>query len=128
MWCSGSSNFCKSCVTEVENVNTEIKRATPPIPKSEMEQSLKDQQRKGTATAGGGNMGNAYSFRVNQHASSYDQMQIGGHSNVTGYQGGISMNAGSSTDGRMMFGSNANDIRHDERIARLQEIVNDYLS
>jgi hypothetical protein len=70
-------------------------------------------------------MGNAYSFRVNQHASSYDQMQIGGHSNVTGYQGGISMNAGSSTDGRMMFGSNANEIRHDERIARLQEIVNE---
>jgi hypothetical protein len=46
-------------------------------------------------------------------------MQIGGHSNLTGYQGGISMNAGQSPDSRMIFGSNANEIRLDERIARL---------
>jgi hypothetical protein len=30
-------------VTEVENVNTEVKRATPPIPKSEMQQILREQ-------------------------------------------------------------------------------------
>jgi hypothetical protein len=34
-------------VTEVENVNTEIKRATPPIPKQEMHHILMEQQRKG---------------------------------------------------------------------------------
>jgi hypothetical protein len=34
-------------VTEVENVNTEIKRATPPIPKAEMQAILNEQQRKG---------------------------------------------------------------------------------
>ena len=34
-------------MTEVENVNTEIKRATPPIPKTEMQMMLREQRRGG---------------------------------------------------------------------------------
>ena len=40
-WCNSSTLICKSCVTEVENVNTEIKR-TSPMPKTEMQQLIRD--------------------------------------------------------------------------------------
>ena len=70
-------------------------------------------------------MSNAYSFRGNLASSHYDQLHIGGHSNTTNYLGGVSMNAGSSSEARMQLGSNANEIRLDERIARLQEIVSE---
>lgn len=41
-WCSNNT-YCKSCVTEVENINTEIKR-TSPIPKGDLQMMIKEQR------------------------------------------------------------------------------------
>jgi hypothetical protein len=45
--------YCRNCVTEVENVNTEIKRTTP-IPRQDLQNLIKDQKglKQGVLAAG----------------------------------------------------------------------------
>ncbi|CDW75623.1 UNKNOWN [Stylonychia lemnae] len=45
-WCSNNNMNCRNWFTEVENVNTEAKR-TSPMPKTELQQLLKDQKQMG---------------------------------------------------------------------------------
>jgi len=97
-------------------VNTEIKRATPPLPKTEMQMIIRDQQRKGISTTG--------SFKQQSSTLAGSQKAHDGYS--SGVMAGAPSQFSQAPASRQAFEElrvQNYTLNNEERIVRLQEIV-----